>query len=103
LYVIKKFKLGKLTDGVDEFYNIASSAACKQIYMALVTFIFKNFYPCLYFDLFLYCRIPVNNGWRTGCDRHITFSENKIYSHYHYEIKQTFNEVFFWASSCRPV
>jgi len=53
----------------------------------------------LFFKIFIlvfisifYGRIPVNSGWPTSCDRHITFSENKIYS---YEIKQIFNEVFF--------
>jgi hypothetical protein len=37
----------------------------------------KKLYPFLYFDFFLYGPIPVNNGWRASCDRHITFSEKK--------------------------
>jgi hypothetical protein len=76
LYLIKKLKLGKLADGVDELYNVASSAAFWQIYVTSVSFIFKIFI-IVYISVF-YGRIPVNIGWSTSCDRHIIFSGNKI-------------------------
>jgi hypothetical protein len=46
----------------------------------------------LFYISIFYGPIPVNSGWHTSCDTHITFSENKVYI---YDIKQILMKFSF--------
>lgn len=56
LYLNKKLKLERRTDSGDEFYTVACTAACWQIWLAYVLFIFNIF---IYIWIFYSGLVPV--------------------------------------------